>query len=121
MLNFEDAVARIRSWQPPDLLTADYSAALSLLQAHAITLRMNRLHERLPTTVTTLEQWLSFNAVAGLWGDSSLAIPPEASTNFAKAMRNCQGRTYVRTKDGHIGLAPLDTQAGEQPTRPTII
>lgn len=109
----EDAVDRIRSWQPSNLLTGDYSASMSMLRAHSTVLRMNRLHERQPGIIITEKEWLAVNADVGLWGDTSLPIPPEAKTNFAKAIANCEGRMYVHTREGHIGLAPLDTRPGK--------
>lgn len=109
----EDAVDKIRSWQPRDMMTGDYLTGISLLHAHAITLRMNRYSDRRPGQKMKLQTWLDKNSDIGLWGENNDPIPPEARSGFAMAIRHCEGRVYIRTQEGHIGLAPLDTKPGD--------
>lgn len=112
-LHSRDAVDVIRSWEPDDLMTGDYPpASMSLLEAHALTLRMNKVKER-GRARTATRDWLEANANCGLWGDNKDPIPTNDRAKFAMSIRCCEGRAYIHTVEGHIGLAPLDTQPGD--------
>lgn len=115
-VNSADAIQRINTWQPDNLMTAQYPTSISLLEAHAITLRMNKFQDRqrfVKGTKPTFDSWLATNRVSGLWGKLPRSLTKKKQASLAHAIQCCEGRMYIHTREGYIGLAPSDTQVGD--------
>ncbi|KAF2233391.1 hypothetical protein EV356DRAFT_547969 [Viridothelium virens] len=112
-----DPLNVIRSWQPEDAARSTYMTGESLSIAFAITLRMNRVKERFPKVRYTLDEWLARCFQTGLLGvDNEVAFAnddKEIQSFDGRAIDICTGRTFVRTREGYVGLAPCDAQQGD--------
>ncbi|KAL8365197.1 hypothetical protein RB595_004145 [Gaeumannomyces hyphopodioides] len=120
-----DPAEVIRSWQPADWRTAICPpTGTPLGLAHAATLRRGIFCERYPDfKCTDLRRWVQANSGAvglmpekaggGGGGGGTTRAPPPDSAAHGRAIKLCMGKTYVRTREGHIGLAPADARPGD--------
>jgi hypothetical protein len=113
----EDAVKALRNiqtWEPADLLTAQYVEGGSLLDAFLTTLRVGYLAERWTTLrADTLESWKLhyLKALHSKLGPVDAAEADEGEVYWATKI--VKGRSFVRTTSGHIGLASAATEPGD--------
>lgn len=117
----------IRSWQPTDLNTGVYINGERLKMVHAKLLFFNRMKERVPTPfVPTEDEWAAQEWDFPLFGDNlvdvadSLQIPLKWRDGL-RSVKRCIGRRYIKTVEGHIGLAPHDTQLSKFRNNPVSV
>jgi hypothetical protein len=117
-----EAIRRVRQWQPDDLDISTYvPTGESTRKAYAITLICNILKEREPDWIlTSVDEWVQqefdealFGNHASSQGTSGIQASTGIRNDVADALRCCGGRLFFRTHEGHIGLAPADTQPGD--------
>lgn len=110
------ALSVIRSWEPPDILTASYPAGGSLLEAFVITLVQNCIRERHPIE----EGWPSLAELKRycqnkLFSTASQPIERLSRSNYLDDIvyQRCRDRAMFTTTKGSIGLAPASSQPGK--------
>ncbi|KAM5354470.1 hypothetical protein ACJ41O_001117 [Fusarium nematophilum] len=107
----------VRSWQPDDLETGAYVTGETLRMAHAKAIYFNDFEERFPGLQLQPDEatWEAQGFDCPLFGSDledvpdSYQVPPE-DRDTSNALLRCSGRRYIRTSEGHIGVAPLHTQ-----------
>ncbi|KAL8282637.1 hypothetical protein RB600_005876 [Gaeumannomyces tritici] len=122
-----DPAEVIRSWQPADWRTATCPPTNTPLGlAHAATLRRGIFQERYPGfKCTNRRRWVQANSGevglmperpgggGGGGGGGTTRAPPPDSAAHGRAIKLCMGKTYVRTREGHVGLAPAGARPGD--------
>jgi hypothetical protein len=109
----------VRQWQPKELDTSTYHlTGESLRKTYAITLICNALKEREPDWIlSSTNEWVRQEFDQALFGDLAGSQDQDTSgsirADVADALQCCGGRLFFRTHEGHIGLAPADTQVGD--------
>ncbi|KAK4540099.1 hypothetical protein LTR36_009764 [Oleoguttula mirabilis] len=122
-LDKREAIRRVRQWQPGNMDTSTYKpTGGSTRKAYAITLNCNILKEREPDWILSpTDVWVKqdFGDQALFGGDADAASPvheaPHSNirSDVADALQCCADRLFFRTHEGHMGLGPADTQAGD--------
>lgn len=112
-----EAIRHVRRWQPDDLDTSSYGpTGESMRKAYGITLICNALKEREPDWVLmSVDEWVQQEWDQALFGKdtNSFQTSSPIRNDVADALQCCGGRLFFRTREGYIGLAPADTQAGD--------
>lgn len=122
LLEKQDAVDRVRQWQPRDLDTATYElTGEPLRKAYACTLIENTVALRWPdATFVTMEKWVDQAGNGFLFGDRTnspgkLEIDDSMEMDAAinRALLYCGDRALMQTDECYIGLAPAETRPGD--------
>lgn len=122
-LEKQNAVDRLRQWQPRDLDTAIYRpTGETLRKAYACTLIENYVAERCPghADYVTTDKWVEQAGDGSLFGDfatspggSEADNSVELDSTVSESLAFCAERAFVQTHEGYIGLAPADTRPGD--------
>lgn len=121
-LERQDAVARVRQWQPRDLDTATYGpTGEPLRKAYACTSIENTVALRWPeTTFIPIDKWVEQAGNGSIFGDrtsSSGELEIDDSTEMdaaiSRALLCCGDRAFIQTHEGYIVLAPAEARPGD--------
>lgn len=106
----------IRGWEPKNLCEQSYITGESLLDAYCTTIRAGYLAERWPRVAApSLCEWKE-QYLATLSSSSSAKATISGITSNADlywCSKLVQGRRFIETDDGYIGLAPSGALRGE--------
>ena len=105
----------VRYWGPNDK-----SSREGLEESHLKTLRMGRVYERwiawntiYPKFKHWSTRWLDYVLAHEEPRDDDLISSLGADPHIRQTIEFCKGHAYIQTKEGYVGLAPLDTQPGK--------
>lgn len=121
-LERQDAVDRVRKWQPGNLDTVTYGpTGEPLREAYACTLIENAVIQRFPASpFISRDKWVQqagdeylFSDGASSQGGWDVADSTRMEAAINRALGYCAGRTFIQTREGYIGLAPAETQLGD--------
>jgi hypothetical protein len=116
-------IRTVRSWVTDDFAKARYPGKAPIKDEYAIMLAQGCLRERCPTEEgwPKLSEWKRYcqNKVFSKETPSSFS---RSNTLDDLLFKCCEGRVFMRTQDGHIGLGPYGSQKGQQhlPAHSTI-
>jgi len=103
----------IRGWEPQELLSKPYITGGSLFDAYSLTLVANHVKERCENgPAFTLQQYKDMVRTrlcqsGDLYSDTDVCEPA-----IGVALTHSRGRSFLTTKEGHIGLGPGAAQPG---------
>jgi hypothetical protein len=121
-LERQNAVDRVRRWQPCGLDTATYRpTGEPLRKAYACTLIENVVAQRFPENgLLSIDKWANQVGDGFLFGDCANSPGEVEAGDSMKtdaavrlALGCCAERAFIQTHEGYIGLAPAETRPGD--------
>jgi hypothetical protein len=115
ILSREEMLLTVRSWEPEDLLTADYPSGGKLLDAFLSTLVDDRFCARTaipenPTLTQAKNEYLQVRR-SGLV--ATVAASPSIQNLYYSLVNYVSGRTLLTTDNSHIALGPSQARPGD--------
>ena len=113
-------IAEIQRLAPQDVLQGSYIGCGSLLTAYCNTLCANTFRDTYLPHFERLPQFQrSLNFLSAILQPGIKQVPDHSRGSQARIFLDwiwnyCRGRTFVKTREGYIGLAPRNAQPGDQ-------
>ena len=118
--NYMGLIAEIQRLAPQNVLRGSYIGSGSLLTAYCNTLCANAFSDRYLPRLEALPQFQrSLDFLSTILQSSIKQVPDyspgtQADKFLGSVGRYCKGRSFVKTREGYIGLAPRYAQPGDQ-------
>ena len=118
--DYRSLIAEIQRLAPQDVLQGSYIGSCSLLTAYCITLCANKFSDKYMPPFEALPQFQqSLDFLSAILQPGTKQVPEfSRGTHAARFLDNvwlyCKERSFVKTYEGYIGLAPRSAQPGDQ-------